>query len=237
MALAATLGEVGEAAEAQQHCADLLAQARQAGAVYDQADCLVVLARLDVLAGRPAEAGAHLREALQLVPHSSASVLLLNCLELCGHLCTTARRWREAITVWAAFEATTQAAGMRPGDVADEAQRREALLRARKALGPALARAAEERGSAMTPAAAAEYALLVTAEPGEHTARPGLAQLSARERDLVTLVAGGHTDAQIAGQLFISVRTVGSHLDRIRDKSGCRCRADLTRFALQAGFV
>ena len=165
-------------------------------------------------------------------------MLLLNCLELCGHLCTTARRWREAITVWAAFEATTQAAGMRPGDVADEAQRREALLRARKALGPALARAAEERGGAMTPAAAAEYALLlVTEEPGEHTARPGLAQLSARERELVTLVARGHTDAQIAGQLFISVRTVRSHLDRIRDNSGCRRRADLTRFALQAGFV
>jgi DNA-binding CsgD family transcriptional regulator len=42
---------------------------------------------------------------------------------------------------------------------------------------------------------------------------------------------------QIAGLLYISVRTVGSHLDRIRDKTGCRRRADLTRFALQAGLV
>jgi predicted ATPase len=39
------------------------------------------------------------------------------------------------------------------------------------------------------------------------------------------------------GQLFISVRTVGSHLDRIRDKTGCRRRTDLTRLALQAGLV
>jgi DNA-binding CsgD family transcriptional regulator len=61
--------------------------------------------------------------------------------------------------------------------------------------------------------------------------------LSARERELVALVAHGRTDAQIAAQLYISVRTVRSHLDRIRDKTGCRRRADLTRLALTAGLV
>ena len=68
-------------------------------------------------------------------------------------------------------------------------------------------------------------------------ARSGLTRLSARERELVTLVAQGRTDAQIAEQLFISVRTVRTHLDRIRDKSGCRRRADLTRLALQEGII
>jgi DNA-binding CsgD family transcriptional regulator len=43
--------------------------------------------------------------------------------------------------------------------------------------------------------------------------------------------------AQIGGQLYISVSTVRSHLDRIRDKTGSRRRADLTRLALQAGLV
>ena len=62
-------------------------------------------------------------------------------------------------------------------------------------------------------------------------------QLSARERELVTLVALGHTNAQIADQLHISVRTVASHLDRIRDKTGHRRRADLTRLALREGLV
>ena len=62
-------------------------------------------------------------------------------------------------------------------------------------------------------------------------------RLSARERELVTLVAEGRTDAQIAAQLYISVSTVRSHLDRIRDKSRCRRRADLTRLALQEGLV
>jgi DNA-binding NarL/FixJ family response regulator len=59
----------------------------------------------------------------------------------------------------------------------------------------------------------------------------------ARERELVTPVAQGHTNAQIAARLHTSVRTVGSHLDRIRDKTGCRRRADLTRLALTAGLV
>jgi DNA-binding CsgD family transcriptional regulator len=90
----------------------------------------------------------------------------------------------------------------------------------------------------MTLATAAEFAAMLTAAgPQQPQAPPGLGQLSTRERELVTLVARGRTNAQIAAQLYISVRTVGSHLDRIRDKTGCRRRADLTRLALQAGLV
>jgi DNA-binding NarL/FixJ family response regulator len=58
--------------------------------------------------------------------------------------------------------------------------------------------------------------------------------LTARERELVALVAQGRTDAQIAAQLYISISTVRTHLDRIRDKTGCRRRADLTRLAFSA---
>jgi DNA-binding CsgD family transcriptional regulator len=91
----------------------------------------------------------------------------------------------------------------------------------------------------MSLATAAEYALMLTAPGAQQppAAVPGQGQLSARERELVTLVAQGRTDAQIAAQLYISVRTVSSHLDRIRDKTGCRRRADLTRLALTAGLV
>ena len=117
------------------------------------------------------------------------------------------------------------------------AAREELWRKARQLLGPAGTRAAEERGAAMSLATAAEYALMLT-EPGPpQPAAPGPGQLSARERELVTLVAQGCTNAQIAAQLYISVRTVGSHLDRIRDKTGCRRRADLTRLALTMALV
>ena len=90
----------------------------------------------------------------------------------------------------------------------------------------------------MTLATATEYALLLAAAAGTTADQAtGLARLSPRERELVTLVARGRTDAQIAAELFITVRTVCSHLDRIRDKTGCRRRADLTRLALSAGLV
>jgi DNA-binding NarL/FixJ family response regulator len=61
--------------------------------------------------------------------------------------------------------------------------------------------------------------------------------ITAREREILELVAGGETDQDIAEQLSISVRTVHSHLDRIRDKTGSRRRADLTRFAIERGII
>jgi len=95
--------------------------------------------------------------------------------------------------------------------------REEALRTIRQVLGPARVRAAEQRGAAMSLDTAAEYALMLTAPaPPLAAAGPGLRKLSARERELVTLVAQGRTDAQIAAQLYISIRTVRSHLDRIR---------------------
>ena len=115
-------------------------------------------------------------------------------------------------------------------------RRDEPLREARQALGRARVQAAEDRGAAMSLDTAAEYALMLTA-PEPSAAAPGPGKLSARERELVILVAQGRTDAQIAAQLYISIRTVRSHLDRIRDKTGCRRRADLTRLALAEGLV
>ena len=59
--------------------------------------------------------------------------------------------------------------------------------------------------------------------------------LSARERQIIALLAGGASNAAIASALYVTVNTVRTHLDRIRDKTGARSRADLTRYALLAG--
>jgi predicted ATPase/class 3 adenylate cyclase/DNA-binding CsgD family transcriptional regulator len=240
--LASALGAIGEATEAHRYCADALALARQAGALYDEGDSLLRMAKLDFDAGRLAEARAHLREVIELFAQTGANVLLINCLDLCGDLCASTRRWREAITVWAALAAVRHDTGIQgegqANDPASKEEFQEPLRKARQALGPTLTRAAEERGAAMTAAAAAEYVLLLVGEEtGEPAAAPALPHLTTRDRKLVTLVAQGRTDAQIAAQLSISVRTVRSRLDRIRAKTGSRRRADLTRLALQANLV
>lgn len=61
--------------------------------------------------------------------------------------------------------------------------------------------------------------------------------LSSRERQVLSLLAAGERDQDIAEALAISVRTVRSHLDRIRDKTGRRRRSELTRLAIEEGIV
>ena len=56
--------------------------------------------------------------------------------------------------------------------------------------------------------------------------------LTARERKVLEAVADGLTDKAIAAELSISVSTVRSHLDRIREKTGLRRRSELTRLAI-----
>lgn len=62
-------------------------------------------------------------------------------------------------------------------------------------------------------------------------------ELSIREREVLSLVASGERDQDIAHQLAISIRTVRSYLDRIRDKTGQRRRSELTRYAIEKGVL
>jgi non-specific serine/threonine protein kinase len=227
----------GDLAEAERVCAAGLAQARDVGDTQNLARVLTLMAMLEMRSGRITGATAHLREALQISARTGNQLALENGLDCCAHLCAATGRWAEAVTVWAAHTALLRYEA--PATAPARMRRRQELLReARQVLGPARARSAEDRGTAMSWATAAEYALMLTvAGRQQPQPLPALGELSARERELVTLVAQGRTNAQIAAQLYISVRTVSSHLDRIRDKTGCRRRADLTRLALAAGLV
>jgi predicted ATPase/DNA-binding CsgD family transcriptional regulator/DNA-binding XRE family transcriptional regulator len=232
--LTGTLIAAGDLADADDVCAAGLVRSRDAGDVFSLLGLLPHMVFLDVHAGRTGDTAAHLREGLQVAVRTGGWGALLDCLDGCGFLCAATGRPAEAVTMWAANATLVQQTGYAdwPAWVRFRDQPRRA---ARRALGPGRTRAAEDRGAAMSLAAAAEYALMLT-DPGAQQA-PVLATLSSRERELVTLVARGRTNAQIAAELFISARTVGSHLDRIRDKTGCRRRADLTRLALTTGLV
>lgn len=59
--------------------------------------------------------------------------------------------------------------------------------------------------------------------------------LSDRERQVLSLVAAGERDTDIAEAMQVSVRTVRSYLERIRDKTGRRRRPELTRLAIEEG--
>jgi non-specific serine/threonine protein kinase len=234
--LTIVLAGAGDLAGAARVGAAGLARARDAGDLWNQAVLLPRLVELDLREGRTGDAAAHLREGLRLAVRTGNWLELRAGLSQCANLCAATGQAAEALTLWAACAAVDRQQG--PTDLTwFETRREEQQCQARQAVGSARAQAAEDRGAAMSLPTAAEYALMLTASGPPQPAVPGSGPLSARERELVTLVAQGRTNAQIAAELHISVRTVGSHLDRIRDKTGCRRRADLTRLALSAGLV
>ena len=213
--LTIVLAGAGDLAEAERAGAAALARARDAGDLWNQAVLLSGIVDLDLRAGRTGDAAAHLREGLHLAVRTGSWYELQFGLSQCGDLCAATGRAAEALTLWAACAAASQRE--EPIDLPwFETRWEEQQGQVRQALGPGTARAAEDRGAAMSITTAAEYALMLT-DPRPPPSAPGVGKLSARERELVTLVAQGWTNAQIAAELHISVRTVGSHLDRIRD--------------------
>jgi two-component system, NarL family, response regulator NreC len=66
---------------------------------------------------------------------------------------------------------------------------------------------------------------------------PALEPLSERERDIVHLLALGHTNQEIGKKLFISVRTVDTHRAHIMQKLELDTRAELVMFALANGVI
>jgi DNA-binding CsgD family transcriptional regulator/tetratricopeptide (TPR) repeat protein len=242
--LAVALTEVGDLGAARDSSDAVLALARQAGDLSSEAVGLYLLADVELRAGSLAKAWEHLRPAMQLALEIQHRLQLGFCLAIGAELCAAAGRWADLVTIYAARRAAQEASSQVADNPHTTVRREELTQQAARELTPAELRRAQQRGTAMTLDTAAEFVLMAAAPcqqvpaTAEAPEEPDLQLgLSPREQELVALVAQGHTDAQIAGDLHISVSTVRSHLDRIRDKTSCRRRADLTRLALRTGLA
>jgi len=71
----------------------------------------------------------------------------------------------------------------------------------------------------------------LAAQPPSPTGPPD--DLTERELDVLRLIALGHTNAEIAEQLYLSTRTVETHRSHIQQKLGRNTRAELVRYALE----
>jgi DNA-binding CsgD family transcriptional regulator len=114
----------------------------------------------------------------------------------------------------------------------------------RRSVGPAAdARAALDEAQAVcaalgaTPALARAHQLTARLRPGAPDARPFPAGLSAREIEVLRLVAEGRTNRQIARHLVLSERTVPVHVRNILTKTNSANRAAATAFALRHGLA
>ena len=85
--------------------------------------------------------------------------------------------------------------------------------------------------AAATPATAPAPAAAAQDAPTDPAVDPGLDLLSAREREVMQLLARGYTYREIGGRLFISIKTVESHASNVLRKLQLSNRNELTRWA------
>jgi predicted ATPase/DNA-binding CsgD family transcriptional regulator len=145
-----------------------------------------------------------------------------------------------AVRLLGAAESALRATGSAPYRyIPDQALQERIFAAARDALGEAAFEEAWRRGRAMTLEQAVEYALrsLETTEETEAPPPSYPAGLSAREVEVLRLVAQGMTNAQIAQELYISPRTVNGHLTSAYHKIGSHSRAEAARFASEHGLL
>ena len=115
-----------------------------------------------------------------------------------------------------------------------EALFRRSLRPAWQALGEEEGKAAWEEGRSTS---LKEAVALALEEPGATPGSPSRTILSAREVEVLSCVAGGLTDVQVAGRLYLSRHTVGHHLSSVYRKLGVRGRTAAVRKAGEMGLI
>jgi two-component system response regulator NreC len=104
---------------------------------------------------------------------------------------------------------------------------------------PSLRRASPDTAIVLPPAGTPGPRLVRAVRMAAHDfeRRRGADDLTAREREIVSLVALGHTSREAAERLVLSVRTIEAHRARIQSRLGLSSRAELVRWALDHGLL
>lgn len=219
--LADTALELGDYAAAGRRYAHSLVLSREVGDQWAAAGSLLRLGRLATFRRRHAAASCLLGEALRMALATGA---LPRVIAVAAAFAGLLRQIGE--TAWAAD--LDQALAAQPSSV-DPLQAQLIRLRGWSSAGGALtleqAIAAIKDG-----AAASEDSERAATRPPKYPAG-----LTAREIDVLQLVAEGLSDKEIAERLILSVRTVSTHLTSIYGKLEVKSRSAATRFALEHG--
>ncbi|HEY0603934.1 MAG TPA: tetratricopeptide repeat protein [Herpetosiphonaceae bacterium] len=225
---------------------DSLQHFRELGDKSSMATSLKHLGQVALFQGNVEQAAAWSRESFALYRDAGVKLGIAECLESMATIV-----WAQGAAAWA-IRLVSAAATLRDElgaqlATADRTHYDQMLATARRQLGVQAFQAAWEQGQALTP----EQAVAAHEQPQrpEPEIAPDpipttpalplddLPGLTARELEVIRLVAAGLTDAEVAARLCVSPRTVNSHLRSIYSKLGVSSRTAATRLALDRGLV
>jgi DNA-binding CsgD family transcriptional regulator len=152
-----------------------------------------------------------------------------------GEVVAAQRKLAWAAQLWGAADTLRDAIGV-PIPPIELADYERTLSAARVHLGERAFAAAWSQGRAMTPGQALAAQGQKPVPPPSTIVTPSPtypAGLTAREVEVLRLLAGGLTDLQIAEKLVLSPRTVHAHISSIYSKLGVTSRSAATRYAIE----
>jgi predicted ATPase/class 3 adenylate cyclase/DNA-binding CsgD family transcriptional regulator len=193
---------------------------------------LTMRARVAIAAGEPEQAEHDAREALALAAEIKTHLGIPDILECLGTVAGQDGAHREAARLFAAAEAIRLPMGAVRFKIYDVAYQ-ASVAALRDAMGDKEFDSAWAEGSALSVHDAIAYA---QRGHGQYKrAATGWASLTPTERDVVRLVGEGLANNDIATRLFISPRTVSTHLTHVYTKLGFTSRLQLTHEASRRG--
>jgi len=225
--------EQGNLAEAREMLTECIAYSRAAGERALTARYLESIANVELEMGDAAAAESHWREALATFRRLSDPFGAIWCVGGLALVAGTHGDFERALRLAAVAERMS-----REWSLSAWPSRKHHLDamkgRAEAKLGSRKADDAWQQGVEMNAERALDYSLSGDAgQDKDVDAGP----LSKREREVAAMVAGGLTNKQIAGRLFIAERTAEGHVERIRDKLGVRSRTEVATWAIAHGIT
>ncbi len=247
--IAALLGQLGyvallrgELAKAAADFADSLALYREAGSELGAGRMLCLMGRVLLEQGDHARAEALFRDGLSLNREAGNKIYVIECLEGLAATAVVAGAVEHAARLWGAAVALREAIGV-PVPAVDLPHHRRYLSVLADHPDRAVA-AARSAGREMPLDLAIAEALvhgLPAATPPPLDSRPpppaAFPNLTAREREVLRLLATGHSNQTIADALFISLPTVKGHVSSILAKLGADSRTAAVSQAHRLGLV
>jgi predicted ATPase/class 3 adenylate cyclase/DNA-binding CsgD family transcriptional regulator len=240
------LGEVilsqGDIARAQALFEETMVLSKEAGVRQGVARSLSNLAKVEAHQGDHATARALYQESLAIANELGLKLLIASCLEGLASVVAAQGESRWAALLWGAAVSLRDTMGVPLPPVYRAAYERS-VAAARTQLGEQAFAAVWAEGRMVTPeqALAAQGKAIIPTWPTSvtptksPTISPG--GLSARELEVLRLLATGLTDAQIAEQLVLSLHTIHAHLRTIYSKLGVTSRSAATRYAFEHQLV